>query len=381
MITKKLKNIFLLLICVTMAFAQVDLEELLQSEHNAQSRLWNDLMDHEDHWFAGQKGQMVAENILAYQRESGGWPKNIDFTKPVTRDVRLKLDEYSDEYHSTIDNGATYTQLNFLAKIINVTGQDRYILSFLKGLDYLLDAQYENGGWPQFYPLVKGYYTHVTYNDDAMTGVLYLLYDIVHHPQYYNFVDSARRERSAQAVASGIQCILKTQIREDGKLTAWCAQYDEKTLEPSSARAYELVSLSGKESVGILRFLMSLEEPSPEIIDAVQHGIAWLDLVRINGIRVKRVPDSGSATGFNRVVVQDPDAPSLWARFYLIGSNKPFFSDRDGKIYDRLDQISSERRNAYGWLGDWPATLLNSDYPTWLKRWSIDVNVLEKPVH
>ena len=50
--------------------------------------------------------------------------------------------------------------------------------AFRRGLDYLLKAQYPNGGWPQFYPLRNGYWSHITYNDDAMAGVLELLRDV-----------------------------------------------------------------------------------------------------------------------------------------------------------------------------------------------------------
>ena len=79
---------------------------------------------------------------------------------------------------STIDNGATYTQLSFLARVYTAQHQEQHRESFLKGLDYLLKAQYANGGWPQFYPDLSGYYKHITYNDDAMIGVLKLLRDV-----------------------------------------------------------------------------------------------------------------------------------------------------------------------------------------------------------
>jgi hypothetical protein len=45
---------------------------------------------------------------------------------------------------------------------------------------------------------------------------------------------------------------------------------DEITSEPVPARAYEHESLSGFESVGIVRFLMRLDPPSPEIVAAVR---------------------------------------------------------------------------------------------------------------
>jgi PelA/Pel-15E family pectate lyase len=123
---------------------------------------------------------------------------------------------------------------------------------------------------------------------------------------------------------------------------------------------------------------MEIENPSSETIRAVQGAIVWLEQVKITGIRVMEQPDSRSPTGFNKIVITDPAATPIWARFYLIGSNKPFFSDRDGRIYYNLSEISSERRNEYGWLGYWPQKLLERLYPQWQQKWAPEKNVLHE---
>ncbi len=333
------------------------------------SPTWAALMSREASWYATKEALTVAENVLLYQRASGGWPKNIDMTKAVAAPQRQKLAAHPDEPYATIDNSATYTQLFFLARMIGNHAEPRYVASFERGLDYLLEAQYDNGGWPQFYPLLKGYYSRITYNDDAMIGVLCLLRAVVEEEGAYAFVDRARRERATAAVHKGITCILATQLEEDGKPTGWCAQYDEETLLPAPARAYELISLSGKESVAIVQFLMGIDPPSPAVANAIRGAVDWFERVKITGIRVDHVRDASSPIGFNKVVVHDVTAPPLWARFYLIGPNKPFFSDRDGRIYFDMAEISSERRNDYAWLGDWPAVLLQRDWPAWQARW------------
>ena len=148
-------------------------------------------------------------------------------------------------------------------------------------------------------------------------------------------------------------------------MTAWCAQHDEKDYSPRPGRSYELVSLSGGESVGIVRLLMSLEEPSPEVVRAVEGAVAWFESVKLKGIRVVVEKDAKSPTGKNRVVVKDSDAPPLWARFYQINSNKPIFADRDGVARHDLAEIGYERRNGYAWLGSWPQRLLEKEYPAW----------------
>lgn len=238
---------------------------------------WADAQNKADEWYASAEALRIADNVVIYQRDSGGWPKNIDMGKPFDEAERPVLLAHKKETDSTIDNGATYTQLSFLARVYTKTQRGRYRESFLKGLDYLFNAQYPNGGWPQFYPDLSGHYKHITYNDDAMIGVMKLLRDVAAGNPNYAFVDDARRARAASAVEKGIECILKTQVVENGRKTVWCAQHDEVTLAPAAARKYEVVSLSGGESVGIVRFLMSIKDPSPDVIDAIESAIAWFE--------------------------------------------------------------------------------------------------------
>ena len=72
-----------------------------------------------------------------------------------------------------------------------------------------------------------------------MANVLRLMKDIAEKQSDFAFVDSARCEKAKQAFDRGIECVLKTQIAQDGKLTGWCQQYDAQTLQPTKARTYE----------------------------------------------------------------------------------------------------------------------------------------------
>ena len=327
-------------------------------------------------WYGTDEAQRIADNMLYYQNEDGGWPKNLNMTAPLAKGKKI-LREDPDLSMSTIDNSATYTQMRFLDRVYLKTKKQVYADAFVKGFDYLIRAQYENGGWPQFYPLRKGYYTHITFNDDAMVGVLFLLKDITKQPELYPFINAAQREKANLAIEKGIKCILKCQVKVDGKLTAWCAQHDEKTFAPAKARSYELPSLSGKESVGIVEFLMSLEKPDSSIIQSVQSAVKWFDRVRIKGLMKKWVSDSSVEGGYNKITYKDPGAPPIWARFYEIGTNQYFFCNRDGSKHYDLSELTAERRNDYGWLGYWPEELLTKFYPEWQKKWAPDNNVLQ----
>jgi PelA/Pel-15E family pectate lyase len=332
---------------------------------------WKDCLDQKPEWYAGDEAARIADNVLLYQRETGGWPKNIDMAAVLSEQAKAGIAKEKSADDSLIDNGATYTQMAYLARVFNATRRADYKEGFIKGLDYLLKAQYENGGWPQYYPRLTGYYKRITYNDDAMVGVLELLRRVVRKDAAYSFVDETRRARAENAVARGIEVILKTQIVVNGKRTVWCAQHDEVTLAPAPARSYEHISLSGSESVGVTRFLMGVEHPDERIVEAVESAVAWFKESKLSGIELIEKPDSSFPNGFDRVVVavEDADPGPLWARFYEINTGRPIFSGRDGVIKYSLAEIEHERRTGYNWYTKAPAELLEKDYPAWRSKW------------
>jgi len=315
-------------------------------------------LDKPDSWFAGGDAKRIAANILEEQSSLGGWPKNIDTTAPPTPGRDLQ---------PTFDNNATTDELRYLARMFNATQDARYRKAFEQGVDYILQSQYQNGGWPQRYPSGSGYERYITFNDEAMVRLMQFVREIS-SADAYRFVDADRRAKARQAFDRGIDCILKCQIKVDGKLTAWCAQHDENDFSPRPARTFELVSLSGSESVGIVQLLMSLNDPSPQVVQSIESAVAWFESAQIHGIRQEIVKDEKSPKGTNKVVIKDDSAPPLWARFYEIGTNRPMFVDRDGIPKYDLAEIGYERRNGYGWLGDRPRQLLEKDYPAWRKR-------------
>jgi PelA/Pel-15E family pectate lyase len=317
-------------------------------------------LDRPDAWFGSGEARKVAGNILSNQAEAGGWPKNIDTAAEPFRGSR-------DQIRGSFDNGATTPELRFLARFHQATGDGRARQGFEKGFDHIIQAQYPSGGWPQFYPPSRSYHRHITFNDGTMVRLLEFLRDTT-RSNLCEFLDSSRKGSARTAFDRGVQCILKCQIKVGDRLTAWCAQHDAVDFSPRPGRTYEPVSISGAESVGIVRLLMSVDSAHPGVRQAVEGAVAWFEAARISGIRVVLEQDERSPTGRNKVVVKDPGAPALWARFYEIGSNKPLFLDRDGVPKDSLAQIGYERRNGYAWYGDWPQALIGQEYPAWKKR-------------
>jgi len=311
-------------------------------------------------WYATPGARRIADSVVLHQSPEGGWPKNTSLIVPPDA---APVDEKS---KNTFDNQATTLPMAFLARVIQAGERPADRAAFDRGLDYTLAAQSPNGGWPQFYPLRPGYYTHITYNDDAIVRVMTLLRDIATGSGPYGFVDADRRARARAAVTKGIEVILATQVRQDGALTVWCAQHDETTLQPAWARAFEPPSLSGNESVGITRFLMSIPDPSPQVAAAVEGAVRWFEVSAIQGIRF--APMTAADGGPDAHVVADPQAPPIWARFYELGTNRPIFLGRDSVVRYDIAQIERERRMGYRYYGVWPEALLRTDYPAWRRR-------------
>jgi len=315
----------------------------------------------------------IADNILLYQKDNGGWAKNYDMQAILTAEQKDSLIKDKAVLNTTFDNRTTYSHIACLANIYTVTKVEKYKEAVLKGLDYVLSAQYANGGWPQYFPLEKNYSSHITYNDDAFPGIMWMLKDIADGKPAYDFIDAAMRKKLKTSFDNGLQCILKTQINDAGKPTAWCQQYDETTLQPAWARKFEPPSICNGESVEVVLLLMNINNPSKEVIDAVNYAEEWFQTSAISGILVKTVAAPELVTQYrvshtDRIVVQDSTAPLIWTRYYELKTHRPLFCNRDSKVVYSLAEVDRERRDGYSWYTYEPQKILNR-YAAWKKKW------------
>ncbi|KAA2224900.1 pectate lyase [Chryseobacterium sediminis] len=310
----------------------------------------------------------LAEKMLVYQLPIGGWGKQLDdksvvnYNLPLDKDLLKKIKATGDD-HATIDNNATSREINALIKAYSTTKNPEYLKSAEKGISYLLLMQYKNGGFPQYYPNSGLYRKQVTYNDNAMINALTVLYNVAEGKNDFDVVDSKLKEKSKIAVQKGIECILKTQVLQKGNPTIWGDQYNEITLQPDKARAFEPISLATGESVGIIRFLM-LQPVTPEVEKSIKSAVKWFKQNKIEGYSYNVSKVNGKAV---RTLAEDKNSV-IWARFYDINSNKPLFGDRDGSVKYNYNEVSEERRNGYSWFGDFADKLINKEYPKWLEK-------------
>jgi PelA/Pel-15E family pectate lyase len=355
----------LLLIALCMLFST----SALHSQTSINQLPWKYVATHmPDEWYGSPESVRVAGNVLLYQRDIGGWPKNLPLHKELTEPEKAKINDEKGLNDAILDNDATTTEMKFMVKMYAKTSNQDYKVSFDRGLKFILDAQYDKGGWPMFYPLRQGYYTHITFNDNATYNILELLKDIFNkNPLYASVVTDKEIRESKNAYDKGIECILKTQIVKNGKHTIWCAQHDEKTFQPAKARAYELPSFSGAESCGLIKVLMEIQNPSKEVIKAVTGAVGWLDSHRVKNCRVESFTNADGKR--DRRFVQDPNAGDLWARFYDLDTEEPYFCDRDGIKKSTLAEIGYERRTGYNWYTDAPEEIMKL-YPDWKAKYA-----------
>lgn len=320
--------------------------------------------------YTTEEARAQATRVGEWQSAAGGWTKGNDYS--VSPEPKQgKSDVWS---AGTFDNNATIMELRYLALVITAAADDAraagWRTSFQRGLQYVFNAQYPNGGFPQIYPLVGGYHDAITYNDNAMGRVLEFLGDIATGRPEFAFVAAEQRAEAGRRLALGISCVLKSQIVEpSGRRTVWCQQHDMLTLKPCAARNFEPIAASAAESTALLQLLMKRTAATPEVVVAVDDAAAWLTKVALRDVVWDR-------STYPSKLVPKPGAELLWARMYEIETDKPVFGDRDRTVHYAVGEISPERQKGYSWYADYASSTLKA-----VQKWrsKLPASALPKP--
>ncbi|MBM3865438.1 MAG: hypothetical protein FJ381_06015 [Verrucomicrobia bacterium] len=308
--------------------------------------------------------QAAADALATGQLESGGWDYLIDFD-PVQASAsyrrtdvgRISPAEAAKRKNSTtFDDDNTQSAIRLLVAVAAATpslgGEREARLRAARdyGLRRLLEAQRPNGGWPQrwngqrvdpaAYPVrpaqiptdyprehpKTNYNSHYTLNDNAQRDIVLTL------------LGAARAIGNAEyraAALRGVDFLLLAQLPEPQPV--WAQQYNPQ-FEPAWARAFEPPSVCSSESVGALSLLIEthIETGDARYLAAVPRALAWFERAEI--------------------------APGRWARMYELGTNRPVYGDRDGRIKYRLEDLSEERRTGYSWESDYGVPSLRRQY-------------------
>jgi len=340
--------------------------------------------DQPKNFYMSARAIQIADNLLKYQRLSGGWYKNFDMVNESNLQTATEEDyqEYFANNYSTLDNDATHPQLQFLARVISMGIDDqKYLAAFYRGLAFILRVQYPSGGWPQYAePARDGYWSAITYNDDAMVGVMDVLEDIYQKEWYMLFVhkDPELIKAVTKARSMGIECILRTQLKTrgapdkgvpGGELTVWCQQHDPVTLEPTQGRAYELPVLTAIESCTVVEYLMHLPNPGDRVKRAVEAAMAWYRKTAKIGYVTYHESNQKLIQGTVRVIQYTGNPRDIiWSRFYDLESGiEQLFAARDGKKRWYFEEAPYNSRHGYQFVGDRPRGLFD-EYEKWKNR-------------
>lgn len=311
-------------------------------------------------WYGSAEARAVADAIVTFQTPAGGWSKNQDRSLARLPGQRFSNDAETMEQNpanfdapgdrfwtfvGTLDNNSTWTEMRYLAKVAARTpGRqgDAWRASVIKGVRYLLNAQYPNGGWPQIWPLEGGFHDSITFNDNAVAEAAMILRDVANGAEGFDFVPADLKARAGEATKKAIDVTLAAQVRQGDKLLGWPQQVEPMRLVPTSARNYEPRSIASGETTDILLFLMGEPDPSPQVQAAIRGGVGWLETNRT-------YDKSFEMTDDGRKLIDKPGAGPIWSRNYDLVTGRPIFGDKDQSIHDDVNGISVGRRNGYSW--------------------------------
>jgi PelA/Pel-15E family pectate lyase len=317
----------------------------------------------------------IADNLLLLQRDHGGWVQNQDPLRVLDAASRERLLAEKQRPEGSFDNRNVYTQVAYLAAAAEQLHEARYRDAALRGLSYLLRYQLEGcGGWPHSVPAGAAYQARLTVADEVFSGPLHLLRAIAAGTAPYAAFPTDVRRSAEEALQRGEECLLRLQVRQSGVLTGWAGQYDPVTLQPAGGRSFELPALVVQESVGIVRYLLTIPEPGPAVVASVEAAARWLEAAALAGVRLERVTlpavveyPHHRATDDVRLTA-DPAAPPLWPRFADLGDNSVVLANRDGRRVKDFSEVDPERRTGYAWYGEWPRRLLGEELPAWRRQ-------------
>ena len=208
------------------SYQPIDLSSFADSIHHWQMK---DGRGRNDARFQPDQIVLIAENLLKFQNNDGGWPTNLDPLAKIDIAEITKL-RNGTIGRSSFDNRNTYSQIEYLMQVFRQTGLPKFQASAVRGLNYILQQQRPSGGW-------RGNDVDaITFNDDVMVGIMRLLLKIRQGDPPFDSLDPELKARLSAALDPAIDVTLKCQITVDGIKTAWCQQHDHLTQQPIQAR-------------------------------------------------------------------------------------------------------------------------------------------------
>lgn len=254
-----------------------------------------------------------AGRALAWgQREEGGWDHRVDV-------AHLEAESKWPERRSgrcTFDDDISQGALTFLMNLDEELDESWLDDSIKLALNFIMEAQFDNGAWPQWFPLRGGYHDYYTFNDDAINDCIRVM--LKAHRRY-------GESKYLECALRGGDFIIASQLM--APQSGWAQQYSHD-MKPAWARTFEPPGVCSRATIANIRTLYSLYQITGDgrYLQPVSGAFDWLENSNIG--------------------------PNKWSRLYELGTNRPIYGDRDSLVHYTLQEISEERRNGYGWQSD-----------------------------
>lgn len=257
----------------------------------------------------------VASSLVAAQHPSGGWNYLHDFAGEES--VRSwydtigkngwRLEEFHHYYgNATFDDAGTSEASQFLLRVYLEKRDERFAAPLEKSIRFILDSQYENGGWPQRFPFVEDapdlhgrpdYTRYITFNDDvAGENIKFLLM----------VWQSMGDQRAMDAIRKAMDIFVATQ--QPAPQAGWGLQHTLGDLAPIGARSYEPDALVTHTTAGNIGLMLDFYEwtGDEQFLARIPEAFDWLESVRLSGDEI-RMPGREFPTfieiGTNRALI------------------------------------------------------------------------------
>lgn len=257
----------------------------------------------------------VARALVWGQRQIGGWDHRVDVAH-LTADAKMPVRKQG---RCTFDDDITQGALKFLIDADSVIDEPWLTDGIELGIAFMQKSQFENGAWPQRYPLGGGYRDYYTFNDNAINDCIAVM--LKAHKTY-------GKEQYLACAKRGGDFIIASQLPKPQ--AGWAQQYSSD-MKPAWARSFEPPGVCSAVAARNMRTLVRLYlyTKDDKYLVPIPAAIEWLDNSRIGD--------------------------NLWARLYEAGTNRPIYGDRmDGnKIHYDYNKVSERERTSYGWQGEY----------------------------
>lgn len=260
----------------------------------------------------------VAGALIYGQLPCGGWHYFIDFDPAG---VQRYYDEFFStcwgwqEYlhfygNATFDDRVTAAATEFLLRLYDTTRDPKYRPPLMRALDFILDAQYANGAWPQRYPPMGEFrnqgrcdYTGCcTFNDGVIANNIAVL------------LEAARRLGSdvyRKAARRGMDFYILAQL--PGPQAGWAQQYG-RDVKPAWGRTFEIGTVCAGQTVENVNDLLGFYKITGDrrYLEPIPKALDWLDSAALN---------TEGGAGWSHTF------------YYELGTNRPVYMRRIGATY------------------------------------------------